>query len=169
MHWPGEPHDRCLADHTPLLRQAPMHPTMASISILIHHSMFYIHVGDIAMTMTLTCNGDCNHQQQSQCNAHTAMTIAMTCNGDDTLKHNNGLQKCLPYHDTLRHNNGLQKCACSNACVCSNPIHVRWSKVTTVCNNVPAPIHVCARDIRCIGHSNTTNIVHVTSAHHFAL
>ena len=34
------------------------------------------------MTMTLTCNGDCNHQQQSQCNAHTAMTMAMTCNGD---------------------------------------------------------------------------------------
>ena len=82
------------------------------------------------MTMTITCDGDCNHRQQSQCNAPTAMT--MTCNGDYnhtamtmTIKNNvsvimthSGMTMvCTSDYDPQGHN-GLQKCACSKTCVC---------------------------------------------------
>ena len=77
------------------------------------------------MTMTLTCNGDCNHQQQSQCNAHTAMTMAMTCNGDYNhtamtmtliMTHSGMTTVCTGDYDPQGHN-GLQKCAWFNMSV----------------------------------------------------
>ena len=87
------------------------------------------------MTMMLTCNGDCNHQKQSQCNAHTAMTMAMTCNGDYnhtamtmTRKINVSL---IMTHSSMK----------------QFALAITILKVTTVCNNAPAPMQ-CARNVQ---------------------
>ena len=81
------------------------------------------------MTMTLTCNGDCNHQQQSQCNAHTAMTMAMTCNGD--YNHTAMTMTLIMTHSSMK----------------QFALAITILKVTTVCNNAPAPTQ-CARNVQ---------------------
>ena len=98
-------------------------------------------VNAINHNTSLTCH-DTRHDNGLQSWLQSSTTISV--NAHEMWKDHNRCMRVLQSNtrDVVKGHNGLQQCACSN----------------TVCQR-----HSMHR------HSNTTNIVHFTSAHHFAL